>query len=126
MGRRQLRGFHIFSAAVNEVTCPLSLALVRACMLVWGGQFTPNRRVQGRSADTFWPKVTERLQAAPGGAVATRLADAVRSGLEGEGQAEGPAQVVSSVLRRIFNRATTHPLTHLLSLVLTCRPCLMQ
>ena len=105
---------------------PLSLALVRACMLVWGGQFTPNRHVQGRSADTFWPKVTERLQAAPGGAVATRLADAVRSGLEGEGQAEGPAQVVSSVLRRIFNRATTHPLTHLLSLVLTCRPCLMQ
>ena len=63
--------------------------------------------VQGRSADAFWPKVAERLQAAPGGVVAARLADAVRSGLEGEGQAEGPAQVASSVLQRIFNRANT-------------------
>ena len=76
-------------------------------MLVWGGQLTPNHHVQGRSADAFWSKVAERLQAAPGGVVAARLADAVLSGLEGEGQAEGPAQVASSVLQRIFNRATT-------------------
>lgn len=105
---------------------PSQLSLSARLHVGVGRAVHSQRHVQGRSADTFWPKVTERLQAAPGSAVATRLADAVRSGLEGEGQAEGPAQVVSSVLRRIFNRATTHPLTHLLSLVLTCRPCLMR
>ena len=49
--------------------------------------------MQGCSADTFWCRVVERLQAAPTGLVTARLADAVRGGLEGEGQAEAPAQV---------------------------------
>ena len=81
--------------------------------------------MQGCSADTFWCRVVERLQAAPTGLVTARLADAVRGGLEGEGQAEAPAQVACNVLWDVS--PTTPPIAApLFHMMLTCRQFLMQ